>query len=575
MHSYSKWITLFAVSVLATALRAADLQQQIDNAISSGQKELIIAPGIYRLPARPHQAQLNITGARNMTIVADGVTVVATSLERAVKLADCRNVEVRGLRVDYDPLPYTQGVITALGADGKSMDVSIDTGYPSAVADSRKRVIIHDAVTCGVKEGTATRFGVSVTPGEKCTARFSWAEPVRDSAVVGDRFSITQVVQTPHGVVVDNCTDCTLRNVTVFSGTSFGIFEYSGGGNRYISCKIIPGDPPAGATARRLLSSKADGFHSRGAVRGPLVENCQFEGMGDDGIAIHGDYLLVTAVRENVLIVSPQQEFPFFTGDRVHGVSLKGQSTRDSRIVNIRPLAAGDIPDARQIQLQYYPQLRLVESAFRQSYEVTLDSALPVEAGYLLASPDRNGSGFILRGNIIRNTRARGMLVKASYGLIENNTVEHIALGGIVLCPETYYWHEADFSRDVAIRGNTVRKAQIGFVDPFKLQAGAITVCSDGDGHKPGPAGGHHNIVIENNVIDQCVGTNIMVTSATDVKVARNVFVKPFQIPGGNGGNFGVDPGALIWITQSEDVHIDDNVVRDAGSHFKTMFINR
>lgn len=554
-------VVLAMMLALCGVVRAGELQEQIDSAIAAGQREIVIAPGVYRLPAKVSQPQLLIKGARDMRIVADGVTVVATTANQAVRMQDCQNVEIRGLSIDYDPLPFTQGVIVAAGDDGTWMDVRIDAGYPAAKAENRRRAIVHDPVTGLVKANTWTRFGITVTPKEDGLARISWPVTVRDTAAVGDRISITQQIQSPHGFMVERCTECTLRNVTALASTSFGIFESHGGGNKYIGCAVRPGLPPQGATATRLLSSNADGFHSKRAMRGPVVENCTLEGMGDDGIAINGEFVLVAAGSGNKVIVSPQFQMPFAMGDRLHGISREGLPTADATIVAMTLIEMKEAPDAKAIQLKYYPNLRLVEDAFKKCYEVELDRPLPLSEGYLAASPDRNGSGFVVRNNVVRDTRARGILIKASYGVIESNRIEQIALAGIVLCPETKYWHEADYSTDVVIQKNTLRNVLGAPVNPELMQAGAITVCSEGNGRRPGPAGGHRNIRIEENRIEGAPGVQVLVTSAKDVRVRGNVFVNPAPSAEGNGAVYGVDAMKTVWWTESENVVVEGNVV--------------
>jgi hypothetical protein len=258
---------------------------------------------------------------------------------------------------------------------------------------------------------------------------------------------------------------------------------------------------------------------------------------------------------------------PFAAGDRLHGVGPDGRPTDDARIESVRQVVSDDPALAKNVQLKHYPDLRLAEGLFRESFEVTLDRPLPLAEGHLVASPDRNGSGFVVRDNTIRGTRARGVLVKASYGAIEGNTIEDVALAGIVLCPETRFWHEADYSTDVAIRGNTLRRVQTGAVNPGAIQAAAINVVAEGDGRKPGPAGGHRGIVIEGNRVEQTSGTHVAVTSARGVTIRGNAFADTHAAGGGSGTAYGLDPSAVVWISHAEDVTVERNTLERPGPH--------
>ena len=85
-----------------------DLQKFVDGAVQAGQKKIVVPPGRYRVT--PHDRQhLVLANLHDIEIVADGVEMICTQTTRAVSIANCSNLTLRGLSVDYDPLPYTQG----------------------------------------------------------------------------------------------------------------------------------------------------------------------------------------------------------------------------------------------------------------------------------------------------------------------------------------------------------------------------------------------------------------------------------------------------------------------------------
>jgi hypothetical protein len=72
---------------------------------------------------------LTLRGVADTVIDCTGVTFIGLAHTAMLELVDCRNVTIKGLTVDYDPLPFTQGVIKAVDADG-AWDVEIIEGYP-------------------------------------------------------------------------------------------------------------------------------------------------------------------------------------------------------------------------------------------------------------------------------------------------------------------------------------------------------------------------------------------------------------------------------------------------------------
>ena len=136
------------------------LQTQIDQGLEAGLDEIVLTPGVYESESpnsfTPH---LSIVGAEDVSIVANGVTLLATSLTSAVRIHSAENVTLEGLTIDYDPLPFTQGTVVGVAADRSYFDVRIHNGYDLLPDGTTTRAIIHDASDRLVKSDTFTRFG--------------------------------------------------------------------------------------------------------------------------------------------------------------------------------------------------------------------------------------------------------------------------------------------------------------------------------------------------------------------------------------------------------------------------------
>ena len=99
-----------------------DLQGFIDQEIRAGAKRIVVPPGQYRVAPRDRQ-HLLLRELKDIRIVADGVEMICTETTRAITISHCTNLTLRGLKIDYDPLPYSQGRITAISADHEVYDV--------------------------------------------------------------------------------------------------------------------------------------------------------------------------------------------------------------------------------------------------------------------------------------------------------------------------------------------------------------------------------------------------------------------------------------------------------------------
>lgn len=93
----------------------------------SGTK-LTIPSGIYRLSDLPG-AGLRFRNLKDVEIVAEGVTIVMKPAQ-TIAFERCRNLVLRGLAVDFDPVPWSQGIITDIQQAQKSVSVKLESGYP-------------------------------------------------------------------------------------------------------------------------------------------------------------------------------------------------------------------------------------------------------------------------------------------------------------------------------------------------------------------------------------------------------------------------------------------------------------
>ncbi len=157
------------------------------------------------------------------------------------------------------------------------------------------------------------------------------------------------------------------------------------------------------------------------------------------------------------------------------------------------------------------------------------------------------------------------MLIKASDGLIEDCTVGNSSLGGIIIAPEPEFWNESDFTQNLVVRNNLIRNCNY-WTQEGSTQAGAITVDAYTDKHFVPLPGGHRNIVIEGNTFENDESPNLVISSVNGVTVRNNVFVHPMEQANNRGKAVGINPSALIWLTESSGVQLAGNLLENPRS---------
>jgi hypothetical protein len=535
---------------------AAWMQGLINQAIESGAKSVTIPPGTYRVAApTPGHEVLNVLNAHGLTIDATGVNLQVTEPEWGLYVRWSNNVTVKGLSIDYDPLPFTQGRIFGKALDNSSYYVQVDAGYD--VVTGSTRAIFYDA-NGAIKPNTVAESGTITALGGRLVRVDGKA--FQGDVNIGDLVSLTRSTTTLHAVEIEGTTGSTFQNLTVQSSPNYGIFETSSGGNTYQHVQVVPGPKPAGATRDRLLSSAADGFHSFNASIGPKIIASNFADGGDDAIAINGMYALVGAASGNKLIVSAANSLglSFQVGDKVRGYNRATGAVSDATVTAI--LSTSSLNFAPIVN-QFLPQH--FSGTFTNGFALTLDKPMTIGTGDVLASPDRSGSGYQVLNTTIENNRARGIIAKGSNGLIQGNTIDGSTVAGIVVAAEPWPWQEGDFSHNVSIVDNTVMNTGSSLTNSWETESGAISVT----GSYGWTGQNHGNINISGNVVQNAPGANLVVNLAQGVTINSNEFINPLSRPTTGGSQVGIDPTSVISLDRASNVSFGGNTVLNPGSY--------
>ena len=534
----------------------------VEAAASAGQPRVIIPPGIYRLAADPaSDVHLHFSNLKNLEIDATGATLVFTTPSKdSIIFEHCANTTFRGATLRRDPISFSQGKIIALSADQRAIDVQVSAGYRDPTDPSFGVA----SIFLNLYHGRQWANGIFPAPGAKLESlapgrfRFHANRPATFGAGWTVGSSVTWRGRAGPDINLIDCQGMKMIGLTLENSAGYCMREQGGEGGNYYSYTVTYGPKPPGATEEPLMSCNAGAFQSSAVRHGPTLENCLFEGMNDDGIPMHGQYGLVMESTGTRMIVEVRHP-PFCqAGDQLRLIDERGALAGEAKVV-----AAAVVP--------YHPtqpappDLHMFRDPTGADFEqLMLDRPADVKFGWLAANASANADGFVVRHCTVRSNRERGMLIKASDGVIENCTVEGSPRAGIVICPEMGAWDEADYARNLVIRHNVIRNVG-GFHQPGSTQPGALTIAAYEHGRFVPLPGGHRNIVVEDNTFENIDGVNLLISSAEGVVVRNNRFIHPMWKPTDRGQAVGVDMQALIWLTECSGVTLSGNVVIDPG----------
>jgi hypothetical protein len=324
--------------------QSADLRELINAELAAGKKRIVIPQGRYRVSSEKGY-HLQFKNLSDVEIIANHVEMVCTSTVQAVLFDHCSNVTLRGLVVDYDPLPFTQGEIIAIAPDKSWLDFEVAEGYPENKLE--ERVQIYDPATNGLRRGDANwkqeiqALGARRYRVEKDHYRFN---PIHDTEQVGDILVTNHSFGprgSPHAVESNNSKGVLLEDITVFASPCFGFLEHDCDGNRYIRCKVDrrdPADDPIKRAQPRMRSLNADAFHSKDAAKGPAIIGCTARFQGDDCVNINGKYHYVSGSRGRLVRIAVLDNKPKIkVGDPVEFLPYSGPRPPDAVVMNMQP----------------------------------------------------------------------------------------------------------------------------------------------------------------------------------------------------------------------------------------------
>ena len=262
------YLTVLAFLYLITVSGTENLQQEISGAIAEGKKQIVLKNKEYRIAE-----ELRLNNLDGVVIDGNGARVIRTTLSGGIAVNNCRKLTLKNFTLDYDPLPFTQGVITRI--DGHKLYFRIDQGYPrlSPVYAVRQiNFFESDGMHWKKMKGGDIYGPTFILNGNEGYCEFHRIPP---ELVPGDRIVLNY--RGSYGIRMDKSEKITLENLRIHSAPGVAILSrFCKGDDIFRRVIIERGPTPQGATAPRLSSTSADGLHCAVLRKGPLVEWCDF-----------------------------------------------------------------------------------------------------------------------------------------------------------------------------------------------------------------------------------------------------------------------------------------------------------
>lgn len=547
----------------AQAEDGAILQQQIDAAIKSGQSHVSLPTGIFEFTDQA----MTISDAANLTVDGSQTTIVGKKIGiPQLRIQQSSNITVRGLTVDMDPLPFTQGSITQVSDDGQTLYFQIHDGYPRLAGDYIvKRLHVYERDQRRLKPGVPDVYLSSITALSDSQGVAVSGVPLDRHVQVGDRVVLN--IRKRSAVELVKTDSVTLDHITVYTCAGLGFSgRFIRGDNKVLNCVIKPGPTPAGATQPRLLSTSADGLNFAYARKGPIIRNCDFSFMGDDGINFHGVtfpiYQQVSSTQ--ILVGRPYGHEPFEwliePGDALR--LLSGQSFG---ILATRQIKSFEyVGPADDKQMLWVRKTWHHGTGKGSMFRITLQQPVEQTEATYLDIPATAARGFEITDSYFHDHRARGLRIQTGEGLIARNRFKRLKSVGISLGPEYAFWREAGWVDHVTITDNTLIDVGQGgnTYSANSYILGAISVFFRCENPLTTWPMDNRDLIITHNRITRTPLAGIFVRAASNVRITDNqltdVLLKP-RPEAGSRFDIHLKP---IDVDHARDVTVENNTIK-------------
>jgi hypothetical protein len=498
--------------------------------------------------------------------------LVNTTLSSTLLISEASHVTIRDLAIDYDPLPFTQGTISAFDHAALQITVKVDPGYPddpkflATINDGFFKVM--DRHTRALKPGardflTPSRIERIGDKLIKVVLRWGANDTFPSQLPIAAGDVVTMCNGYSHAIVVDGSLATTFYGLKLLASPGMGILENGGPGGMVLqNVSIIPGPRPAGATTDRLVSTNSDGTHFITVERGPTIQDCTFANTSDDAVNVHGFYYYVvqkTAPRR--YIVSPKWDIGLMAGDEIE--TCEQATFRSLGRTKIVQLTKRKAPE---LKARITPIWKNKSPATQPDlvYDIELAQDLPLKIADSVTSLSRIGAGAAVRRC---SFHACGrVLVKSPNSVVEDCQFTYSSGNALQAGSDIGFWSEAGFADNLTLRNNHFDHCITG-ANALTDGSGALGTIYVGMSTPEGAKGfpnsfQNRNVTIQGNRIENSFIYGIFVGNADGVRIIDNVIGQTFIRGSFDAGKFyNETPNSGIFVGRAQNAEISNNSV--------------
>ncbi|MDX1285953.1 MAG: right-handed parallel beta-helix repeat-containing protein, partial [Draconibacterium sp.] len=442
------------------------VNKAIDELKGDNHKVLVFTPGTYHFypegcktkeyfesnttDINPKVCAFLFEGVKNLTIDGRGSKLIFHEQMQPFTFDNCTNITLKNINIDWDEPLIAQGEV--LRTTDHYIDLAINLKeFPHRINEDKLYFKVNrNKYNQWQRTMEFDREGYFVVPqtGDRGCLGRGWQDYTAETTMPGvvrlkhdflrkpkvGNFLILRHAERAHsGVFIFESKNITVKNLNLYHATGLGILAQFSENVTFDEYRAIPNK-----AKKHYFGGGDDGIQVSNCKGLITVESCEFAGLMDDPINVHG-----TSVQVQEIVSENELKCKFMHHQSV-GLNWGHQGDKISFIENekMNSIGLGEIISFNPVD--------------KEVFHITLKDPIPesFEVGDALEnltwSPD-----LLVKDSHFKNCRARGLLISTPGEVrIENNIFESSG-SAILIAGDANGWFESGAVTDVLIKGNT------------------------------------------------------------------------------------------------------------------------
>ena len=401
----------------------------------------------------PKNLAILIEGCTGLTLDGNGSEFIFHGTIQPITVDNSENITIQNVNIDWD-IPLTAQA-KILATSPKNIDLEIDTTQFPYEITGGKLIFKGEnwkAEPTGFMEYVAGKHLIAPGTGDEGCVRgnmnkSSFEELKPGTVRMNGEFTRTPAVgnylilrhsKRDHAAIfIQESNKVNLENINVYHCAGLGILAQFSRDLDYRNVKFMPN-----AAKNRYFSGHDDGFHVSNCAGKVTISNCEFGGLMDDPINVHGTSVKI------IEKISGRKLKCRFMHEQSNGMMWGHPNDTIGYLEN------------ENMQTLGKGTLKSFEKLNRDEFLVEFNNAVPAEIVAGDALENLSWSPAVTIQNCIFNScRARGLLVSSpGKVLIDRNQFESSG-SAILIAGDANGWYESGAVTDVIISNNTFKDA--------------------------------------------------------------------------------------------------------------------